>query len=96
MVPLPGTVDGDWLGSAVALVVAVAVVVDDVPVPGGGWGDGVQATNSITSGTTIGNSLRILTSTSIVRGSVCAVKVCAVETSGKTTVKKKRPASKST
>jgi hypothetical protein len=69
---LLGTVDGEWLGSAVPLVVAVA---DAVVVPGVGWGDGpVQAANSTTSGTTIGNSLRIVTSTSIVRGCVGAVK----------------------
>jgi hypothetical protein len=36
VVPLLGTVDGEGLGSAVALVVAVPVVVEEVLVPGGG------------------------------------------------------------
>ncbi|BCW07214.1 hypothetical protein NtRootA1_33520 [Arthrobacter sp. NtRootA1] len=92
MVPLLGIVDGEWLGSAVALLFAVSVVVDEVLVPGSGWADGVQATKSITSGTTIGNSLRIMTSISIVRGCACAVKTSA----GATLRAKKCLASKST
>jgi hypothetical protein len=84
---LTGPDDGDWLGCAVALALGGA----DVVVLAVGWGEGAeQATNSISIGTAIGNSLRIVTSTSIVRGCRCLVKTMPLGQISKTATPEKR------